>query len=166
MIRSKTILPIRYTVANYFSFSMAEGFESETWLTQTMSRKHWLDKSSFVVLIVDDDPFFVEAITLQFASLGIHNVLSARNGEEALDLLHLRSGDVDLIVCDVFMPETDGFYVLDHVKDTGFSGSLLFISGADAEVFPVLNLMGAANQVKIAGTLKKPVSMQQLSAAI
>lgn len=140
--------------------------EDHGFAVQTLSREAMRDKTSSVVLLVDDDPFWIESTTLQLAELGIHNVLVARDGEAAVGLLQLRAGDVDLVVCDVFMPEADGFYVLDHLQDTGFTGSVLFISGADAEVFPVLTVMGNAKQVKIAGLLKKPVSLEQLSAAI
>ena len=125
-----------------------------------------INRSSLVALIVDDDAFFRESLRLQLEALGIHNILLAEDGEEALDHLRLRSGDVDLVVCDVSMPEADGFHVLSDIAHTGFDGKLLFVSGMDPAALQLLKLFARSNRMEWVDTLEKPISLSRLETAI
>ncbi|MCG3173635.1 MAG: Response regulator PleD [Myxococcota bacterium] len=68
-----------------------------------------------VVLIIDDSITIRQGIkiALKKASL-FDDYLEAREGREALD--RARSTQVDLILCDVVMPEMDGFQFLEELK--------------------------------------------------
>ena len=58
-----------------------------------------------VVLVVEDD---LHVQTLTKVKLKSHfKVLCANNGEEALEVMDHQH--VDLIVCDIMMPEMDGY---------------------------------------------------------
>lgn len=124
------------------------------------------NKSSIVALIVDDDAFFRESLRLQLEALDISNILLAEDGESALDILRVRSGDVDLVVCDISMPEGDGFHVVSDIAQTGFAGKLLFVTGMDPTAVHLLKLFADANHVDMLDTLEKPVSLQHLDKAI
>lgn len=65
------------------------------------------------ILLVDDDPDFVEATKIVLESAP-YDVAVAYNGDEALD----RVGEVnpDLIILDIIMPEQDGFKVCEALK--------------------------------------------------
>lgn len=65
------------------------------------------------ILIVDDDPDFVETTRMVLASQG-YSVASASNGAEALD--RLRTTKPDLIILDVIMPMKDGFMTCEELK--------------------------------------------------
>jgi two-component system alkaline phosphatase synthesis response regulator PhoP len=66
------------------------------------------------VLIVDDDPDYVNAISLLLESAG-YRVLSAPDGHEGIDLAKLHNPD--LIVLDVMMTErTEGFFTLQELR--------------------------------------------------
>lgn len=122
--------------------------------------------SSLVVLVVDDDPFWLGTLRHQLSVMGIQNVLFAQDGAAALDLLRLRSGDVDLVICDISMPEADGFEVLEDIALTGFEGKLLFVSGMDAAALQILKVVSDAKAVQVVDVLEKPVSLQQLSSVV
>ena len=66
------------------------------------------------VLLVDDDPLLLEVLT---TVLGLEEfeVLAASDGDTALALA--AKEDVDLVVCDVRMPGTDGIEVCRRIKD-------------------------------------------------
>ncbi|MCG2783746.1 MAG: substrate-binding domain-containing protein [Anaerolineae bacterium] len=66
-----------------------------------------------IVLVVDDDPGILDMHTRLVSQTG-RQVLTARNGREALEVLeHARP---DLILLDLMMPEMDGFATLDALR--------------------------------------------------
>lgn len=65
------------------------------------------------VLVVDDNPDNRELLARQLARQG-HEVLTAANGRQALELLRARS--CDLVLLDLMMPELDGFQTLEEIK--------------------------------------------------
>jgi DNA-binding response OmpR family regulator len=66
------------------------------------------------VLLVDDDPDFVEANTIVLEASGFE-VLSASSGAEGLE--RVRSGKPDIVVLDVMMENTDeGFAVARDIR--------------------------------------------------
>jgi len=65
------------------------------------------------ILIVDDEPFNVDALEQELEDLG-HETVSAADGREALEQVIAEQPDV--ILLDILMPELDGFQVLEHLK--------------------------------------------------
>ncbi len=67
------------------------------------------------ILIVDDEQSYRQLLSLVFESDG-HNIRTAANGSEALDLLHAEPANV--IISDVKMPDMDGIEMLRAVRET------------------------------------------------
>lgn len=65
------------------------------------------------ILIVDDEPLNIDYLEQELEDLG-YEVLSARNGQEALELVE--SQLPDMILLDIMMPIMDGFEVLARLK--------------------------------------------------
>ena len=65
------------------------------------------------VLVVDDDADIVTFLKINLELDG-HRVLTARDGEEALE--RVRSEPPDVMVLDIMMPGVDGWTVLERVK--------------------------------------------------
>ncbi len=66
------------------------------------------------ILLVDDDPDFVEATKIVLESAP-YQVEVAYNGREALAKVHEEKPD--LIILDIIMPEQDGFKVCKALKE-------------------------------------------------
>lgn len=87
-------------------------------LTKALDQ-HWLmtetTRPDRTILVVDDEPNTLEmhARIVQSHSLS-NRVLKARNGKEALIILHHEI--VDLVLLDLQMPEMDGFEVLEVMR--------------------------------------------------
>jgi CheY-like chemotaxis protein len=60
------------------------------------------------VLVVDDDYAIREMLTVLIEEEGQHDVLTAANGREALDVL-AQEPPVDVVVCDINMPIMNGY---------------------------------------------------------
>jgi len=88
-------------------------------LTRALDQ-HWLVADAAhpqaVFLVVDDDPdtLAMHARIVQARSAG-HQVFTARNGQEALEILQREH--VDLVLLDLMMPEMDGFAVLEAMRE-------------------------------------------------
>lgn len=65
------------------------------------------------ILIVDDDPDLVEAVTLILRSKRFE-VAAAYNGKEGIE--KVKTERPDLVVLDVMMPEKDGYSVCKELK--------------------------------------------------
>lgn len=65
------------------------------------------------ILIVDDEPDFVDMITLRLEANG-YRVLKAYDGDSAFE--EARRSNPDLILLDVMMPGKDGFKVLRELR--------------------------------------------------
>lgn len=69
------------------------------------------------VLVVDDEELFLKTVVDGFRSYaGRIELLTAKNGKEALGVL--RSRPIDLVVTDLKMPEVDGFELLATMSRT------------------------------------------------
>lgn len=66
------------------------------------------------ILVVDDDPDILEAISLILESQG-YQVVTARDGVEGL--ANLKAEKPDLMILDLLMPKMDGFAVCKELQD-------------------------------------------------
>ena len=70
------------------------------------------------ILVVDDDPDILDALSMILESRG-YQVVSAHDGVEGL--ANLKAEMPDLMVLDLLMPKMDGFAVLKELQDPRWS---------------------------------------------
>ncbi len=71
-------------------------------------------KDNKKLLLIDDDPNLI-LLVKDYLEFRGYNVDTAENGREALELLD--NNDVpDMIICDVMMPEMDGYSLVQHIR--------------------------------------------------
>lgn len=70
------------------------------------------------ILVVDDDPDILDAITMILESQG-YQVVTARDGIEGLAML--KAEQPDLMILDLMMPKMDGFAVCKELQDPRWS---------------------------------------------
>ncbi|MCJ7655349.1 MAG: response regulator [Dehalococcoidia bacterium] len=66
------------------------------------------------ILVVDDDPDILEAVTLILESQG-YQVVTAQNGLEGL--AQIKAEEPDLMILDLLMPKMDGFALFKELQD-------------------------------------------------
>ena len=76
------------------------------------------------ILIIEDELNVVNLLQINLEAEG-YEVLTAYNGQEGLEMI--RSNDVDLAICDVMMPELDGFELCRIVREDQSIDILPFI---------------------------------------
>lgn len=65
-------------------------------------------KNTYPILIVDDEADILDFLSVILSAEGFQ-LLTARNGKEALTVLEKNTGEVQAILSDVHMPELDGY---------------------------------------------------------
>jgi DNA-binding response OmpR family regulator len=87
------------------------------------------------ILIADDEPSIVAALEYLLQQGG-YEVLIARNGDEALDLLEQQTPD--LVLLDVMMPRKSGYEICNRIRHQAewrhIKVIMLSAKGRDAEV--------------------------------
>ena len=114
------------------------------------------------ILIVEDEDM-VRAVAERALSRQGYTVLTAANGEEALELLAGIAAEggppVDLLISDVVMPTMDGPTMVRHAREKYPDLPILFMSGYAEE-----QLRRSIDLDRVA-FLAKPFSVQQLAVA-
>ena len=77
------------------------------------------------VLIVDDKEYIKKFLS-DFFSLNGHEVITASNGKEALDIL--KDGYCSLLITDLNMPEMDGIELVVNIRNTDISLPIIGMS--------------------------------------
>ena len=82
------------------------------------------------VLIVDDEEFICEILEESLSSIN-HNVVTANNGETAIDLV--RRNHFDIVFLNLTMPGKNGLNVLREIKVLDPNSAVVIISGRAEE---------------------------------
>jgi two-component system, OmpR family, KDP operon response regulator KdpE len=107
------------------------------------------------VLAVDDEPQILRALRASLAARG-HEVVTAPNGETALDLL--ATTDVDLVILDLGLPGIDGLEVITRLRSWS-QVPVIVLTVRDAQVEKVAALDAGADDY-----VTKPFAMDELLA--
>jgi len=109
-----------------------------------------------VILIVDDEEGVLNVLRALLQMKG-YDVLSARNGVEALERLKVMK--FDLVISDIYMPVMDGIKLHKAIRSNPETATLpfLFISGYDDEY-----TAGAVRDARYEAFWKKATSVDQL----
>jgi CheY-like chemotaxis protein len=82
------------------------------------------------ILLVDDEPLLLKSLTRYLGGACGHDVICAHSGGEAL--AQLEAGEVvDLIFCDLTMPDIDGVEVHRSIRENHpeWHGRFVFLTG-------------------------------------
>lgn len=109
------------------------------------------------ILVIDDHSDFRDTLTAMLQSAD-HDVQSARNGREALDIL--ASTAYDLLITDVLMPEVDGIELLMAMRKMPSRLPVVAISGGGA--MPASLALSLSTSLGARAVLFKPFYMQEL----
>jgi CheY-like chemotaxis protein len=121
-----------------------------------------LENGSLSVLVVDDDDLQRQFLARLLARAGIGPLFWATNGRSALEAFREEQQPIDVVVCDLLMPEMDGIEFLKQVSDEGFSPSIVISSGADEDTQREMETVAHTHGLRVLGFIPKPVSVDAL----
>ncbi len=113
--------------------------------------------STGTILLVDDEEGIRLTLRRQLMPHG-HTVLEAAHGAEAIELIRMRRGQLDLVVADVVMPQMNGtklaatvareFPGLPVILMSAYAPAGLIRIGPESQTVPVLQKPFAPGQVE------------------
>lgn len=112
---------------------------------------------TFTVLIVDDDREITRSTGILLKAEG-YEVLEARDGEEALELL--RTTQVHLVLLDIMMPRLDGISALLRLRETK-NLPVILVSAKSEDADKILGLSAGADDY-----VTKPFNPSELAARV
>lgn len=106
------------------------------------------------VLVIDDEPMMRVTISDALQAEG-YDVTTARTGAEGLE--HVRSRDVDMVVTDLRLPDSDGLLILKETKSLQPAAQVVLITA-----FGTIDSAVTAMKEGAGDYLTKPFSMDEL----
>lgn len=113
------------------------------------------------VLIAEDEKMIRKGLKalVERSGVPVGEVLEARNGEEALEIIATQT--IDLLITDVRMPRMDGMELMQRLKKMDHAPRVLVVSGYDDFVYAVTMLRAGAHDY-----LLKPVQREDFYRAM
>src|SRR4051812_40474336 len=118
--------------------------------------------SQFRVLLVDDEAFVRGMTAKLLAQLGCTQFLQAGSGREALAILDTPTSKVDLLLCDLAMPDMDGVEIVRHLAARKERPAIIFLSGIESGALRAAEALARAYRLNVLGCLRKPASKDAL----
>jgi EAL domain-containing protein (putative c-di-GMP-specific phosphodiesterase class I) len=109
------------------------------------------------ILVVDDEPFVLNLSVRILKKLGYERIQTASDGIYGLGFLDDPSDPIDLVLCDLNMPEMDGVEFMRQVHQLGWQGSLVLLSGENRRMLDTAMDLAKAYNLNILGSLQKPL---------
>jgi EAL domain-containing protein (putative c-di-GMP-specific phosphodiesterase class I)/CheY-like chemotaxis protein len=114
------------------------------------------------VLLVDDEAFIRAIVVRALSRLGFTQFLEAANGREALAILSAPESRIDLLLCDLDMPDMDGIELVRHLSTLKETPALAFVSGMESGALRAAEALARAYRLRVLGCVAKPVSPPEL----
>ncbi len=111
------------------------------------------------ILVVEDEPSVRKVIERLLAGLN-YNVLTAQDGNEAIQVFEQHRQDIDLVLLDVIMPQVGGRDTLVNLRLKRQDLPIVFMTGNETH-FSALKLSDADAQLTT--VLRKPFTREALS---
>lgn len=97
-------------------------------LSSAPSQQKEFDKSSFTVLIIDDNSNLLYS-TKSIIEANGYKCIIADGGEAGLAVLVQMRGEIDIVLLDLAMPDIDGYQVLENIHEQDMDVDVIVVSG-------------------------------------
>ena len=108
------------------------------------------------ILLVEDQPEVLNALEFMLHSLGFQ-VLSAIDGEKAVEVIQKRGDEIDAVLSDIVMPILRGDQLVGELLELGFDKPIFLMSGYFPNEINLEDFSGST-----AGFLQKPIRTEEL----
>ena len=119
-----------------------------------------INNGSETILLVDDEEMIIDVGKSLLLNLGYH-VIAVNNGEEAINVIRYKGGQIDLILLDMIMPVMDGDKTFDQIRKIRPDIPVMLCSGYAINSRAEKIMRKGCN-----GFIQKPFTLSELSQKI
>jgi EAL domain-containing protein (putative c-di-GMP-specific phosphodiesterase class I) len=101
-------------------------------------------------------------MVLLLNKMGVHHVREACDGRSALAAFEDKDESLDLVICDLDMPEMDGMELIRRIGASGKSPSMIVASALAPDLLHSVEQMTRAQGVRLLGSIEKPATPEKL----
>lgn len=120
-----------------------------------------MNQSQLNALVADDDPIAQGIVADQLRRLGAHSVRCVGSGKAAIETLQ-QDADINLLVTDLRMPDTDGIALLRQLEEFRLRLCVIIMSALGDKILRAAATIGIGHDLRIIGVAVKPVRFDQL----
>ena len=117
-----------------------------------------VEHESVKVLLLDDSALARSIGKQTLRAAGVGSVLEAANGREAIELLAVPEHGVDVLFCDLMMPDMDGLQIIRHLAGLKSPPALVFLSGGSSALLQTAEATAEARGLQVLGVVEKPLT--------
>ena len=86
------------------------------------------DQEKGLILLVDDEDLILRSLEMAFKIAG-YNVITASNGNKAIEIFKQKSKEIRNIILDKSMPDLDGVQTLKQLREIDNNCQVIMMSG-------------------------------------
>lgn len=133
--------------------------EQEETTTARMEADRRAHRKECTVLVIDDDPAFLQVLRPVLQEEG-YNVLTSTSGPKGLNMLRYGAGNISVVLLDFAMPSLDGAETLRFVRQLNPGTKVIAVTGMEEKTLPQEYRDG------VDAFLQKPFPMADLTGMI
>lgn len=116
----------------------------------------------YSILVVEDSKVQREHLVSLCKGFGLYNVLEAEHGRDALAVIEAHSGAIDILLCDLEMPDMNGIDLLQILARQNQRTAVIIVSAHSVSLMSAVELLATMNGLYVLGTIQKPVPQNAL----
>ncbi|CAN7681950.1 response regulator [Pseudoduganella sp. LjRoot289] len=113
--------------------------------------------------MIDDDVFMLDMLGIMLEDMGIARVTATADGRQGLSAFDPGKLPPDLVICDINMPQMDGFQLMEQLGASHPGCAIILMSGLAQRFLDSAQLMARFHHLNILGALHKPVDKHELA---
>lgn len=118
------------------------------------------------VLLVDDNAFARSVGRRALRSAGVRSIQEATSGREAMEFFGRSAPAVDVVFCDLIMPDMDGIQIVRYLATLARPPAIVIVSGADEVLLSAAENTARARGLLVIGAVKKPLRPEAIRCAL
>lgn len=112
------------------------------------------------ILVCEDDAVLLRMIELKLKDENLGDILVARNGREAMEIL--RNQNFDLVVTDIHMPQFKGEDILNLIRNEQRKSTPIIMMSSDGDE----DVIAAAKRQGVNLFVKKPIMRNEIDTLV
>lgn len=114
-------------------------------------------------MVVEDNAFQRAIVVNILHTLRAKSICDFDNGKQALEIMRTdKGGLVDVVICDINMPEMDGIEFLRHLGQSNHKASIILLSAMGNKLLNSVGNLTVMYGVKLLGIMEKPLNSKTL----